>query len=82
MIDIKVLFFATLKEKTGTRQVEFNLPDGSTIAQLKDLVAEKYPNLNGMLNHCLASINHNYRSNESEIPPNAEVAFFPPVSGG
>jgi molybdopterin converting factor subunit 1 len=82
MIYIKVLFFATLKEKAGTRQVEFDIPEGATIAQLKDLIVEKYPGLKDMLNHCLASINHDYRSDESEIPAHAEVALFPPVSGG
>ncbi len=79
---VKVLFFATLKEKAGTRQTEFDLPAGTTIAQLKSMVAGKYPGLGGMLGHCLASVNHSYRADESEIPADAEVAFFPPVSGG
>ena len=79
---VKVLFFATLKEKAGARQTEFDLPPGTTIAQLKSKVAEKYPGLNGMLGHCLASINHHYHADDSEIPVDAEVAFFPPVSGG
>ena len=34
------------------------------------------------MEHCLASINHEYRFDESEIPADAEIAFFPPVSGG
>jgi molybdopterin converting factor subunit 1 len=82
MIKIKVLFFATLKEKAGFRQMDFELPEGATITQLKELILEKYPGLKGTLAHCLASINHDYRSDESEIPAHAEVAFFPPVSGG
>jgi len=82
MNHIHVLFFATLKEKAGTRQAEFDLPDGTTVAQLKVLVTENYPGLNGMLAHCLAAIDHEYRSDENVIPPHAEVAFFPPVSGG
>lgn len=79
---VKVLFFATLKEKAGTRQTEFDLPPGTTIAQLKSMVAKEYPGLNGMLGHCLASINHHYQADDNEIPTDAEVAFFPPVSGG
>ena len=42
---VKVLFFATLKDKAGTRQTEFDLPSGTTIAQLKSMVAEKYPGI-------------------------------------
>jgi molybdopterin converting factor subunit 1 len=79
---VKVLFFATLTEKARTRQTEIDLPEGTTIAQLKGLVIKRYPELDGMLGHCLASINHNYQADDSEIPTDAEVAFFPPVSGG
>jgi molybdopterin synthase sulfur carrier subunit len=79
---VKVLFFATLKDKAGTRQTELDLPSGTTLIQLKSMVAEEYPGLKGMLGHCLASINHHYHADDSEIPPDAEVAFFPPVSGG
>jgi molybdopterin converting factor small subunit len=45
---------------------------------------EKYPGLNyqGMMEHCLASINHDYKFDETVIPADAEVAIFPPVSGG
>jgi molybdopterin converting factor subunit 1 len=79
---VKVLFFATLTEKARTRQTEFDLPEGTTIAQLKDLVVKRYPEMDGVLGHCLASINHNYQTDGGVIPSDAEVAFFPPVSGG
>lgn len=79
---VKVLFFATLKDKSGTRQAEFDLPAGTTIAQLKSLTAERFPALQDALDHCLASVNHHYTADDSEIPAEAEVAFFPPVSGG
>ncbi len=82
MNHITVLFFATLRDKAGMRSTELDLPPGSTILELKTTLAAKYPNLNGLMEHCLASINHEYRFDESEIEGNAEVAFFPPVSGG
>jgi molybdopterin converting factor subunit 1 len=79
---VKVLFFATLKEKAGTRQTEFDLPAGTTIAQLKRLIAKEFPGLQEALGHCITAVNHNYQPDEIEIPEQAEVAFFPPVSGG
>jgi molybdopterin converting factor subunit 1 len=79
---VKVLFFATLKDKAGTRQMEFDLPEGTTIAQLKIILAEKFPSLQDALDHCIAAVNHNYQPEEIVIPEQAEVAFFPPVSGG
>lgn len=83
MSSIKVLFFATLRDKAGTRSTEMEVPVGATILQLKAMLVEQFPNIDGQLmEHCLASINHEYRFDEDEIPANAEIAFFPPVSGG
>ncbi len=79
---IKVLFFATLRDKAGVRSVELQVAPGATIAQLKAILVAQYPNLNGLMEHCLASINHEYCFDEIEIPAEAEIAFFPPVSGG
>ncbi len=81
-MQVKVLFFATLRDKAGVRSVELQLAPGTTIGDLKTTLIEKYPNLNGLMEHCLASINHEYRFDESEITADAEIAFFPPVSGG
>jgi len=84
MIHIKVLFFATLRDKAGTRSAELDLAEGATIADLKNILVEKFPGLNyqSMMEHCLASINHDYKFDETVIPADAEVAIFPPVSGG
>ncbi len=79
---VKVLFFATLRDKAGTRSTELDVQDGATIGLIKTLLVSEYPGLAGLMEHCLASINHEYRFDESEIPEKAEIAFFPPVSGG
>jgi molybdopterin converting factor subunit 1 len=84
MNHVKVLFFATLRDKAGTRSAELDLTEGTTIADLKKILVEKFPGLayQDMMEHCLASINHDYKFDETVIPENAEVALFPPVSGG
>lgn len=79
---VKVLFFATLRDKAGTRSAELEIEQGTSIARLKALLVTQYPDLDGIMEHTLASINHEYRFDESEIPVGAEIAFFPPVSGG
>lgn len=83
MNKIKILFFATLRDKAGTRSTEMEIPLGTTILALKGLLIEQFPNIDWQLmEHSLASINHEYRFDEDEIPAGAEIAFFPPVSGG
>lgn len=79
---IRILFFATLKDRAGQSQVELVLPDGATVADLKAQVADRFPNVRSMLGHSLVSINQNYAFDEDHVPENAEVALFPPVSGG
>jgi len=84
MIKIRVLFFATLRDRAGTRVTELEVEPGLTIQELKTQLVERFPGLgtSNLMEHCLASINHEYRFDESIIPENAEIAFFPPVSGG
>ena len=84
MYRVKVLFFATLRERAGTRSAELEIAPGTSIEQLKGLLVDRFPGLGaqGLLLHCLAAVNHEYRPDEATIPDDAEVAMFPPVSGG
>jgi len=79
---ITVLFFATLRDRTKERQVVFELPDDISVKNLKSILLEKYPNLEGSLQNVLVAVNKQYAFDDDRIPPGAEVAFFPPVSGG
>jgi molybdopterin converting factor subunit 1 len=79
---IKILFFATLRDRTGTRSVEFEVPADMTVRALKDKLANDYPNLKESMKNVLVSVNKEYAFDEAALPQNAEVALFPPVSGG
>jgi molybdopterin converting factor subunit 1 len=83
MNKIKILFFATLRDKAGVRSTEMEIPAGVAVQGLKGILIEQFPNLNSqIMDHCLASVNQEYRFDEDKIPTGAEIAFFPPVSGG
>ncbi len=81
-MNIHVLFFATLKDRAGKGQAEVELPEGATVADLRARLAALYPAVGPLLNHALVAVNQDYAFNEDPIPENAEVALFPPVSGG
>lgn len=81
-MSIVVLFFATLKERAGQPQLTLELPGGATVAALKTHLATLYPALAPALPTALTSVNREFAFAEDVIPPGAEVAFFPPVSGG
>jgi MoaE-MoaD fusion protein len=82
MSRIRLLFFATLKERAGLAQTEIELPEGATVSDMKAVVGKAYPAVAPLLGHSLVSINQNYAFDADVIPDDAEVAFFPPVSGG
>ena len=79
---IKILFFATLRDRAGTRLMDLDLPADTTIRGLKDKLAAEHPNLAESMKAVLVTINRDYAFDEAVIPQDAEIALFPPVSGG
>ena len=82
MNQITVYFFAIIKERVGTNHILLELPEKTTVRNMKDLLLERYPNLQGTLGSALIAVNHEYAFEEDILPEEAEVALFPPVSGG
>jgi molybdopterin converting factor subunit 1 len=82
MNKIKLLFFATLRDRAGTRSAEIEIPDGMTVGVLKGRIAELYPGLVQSVETALIAINREYADVNAVVPDGAEVALFPPVSGG
>jgi len=79
---VKLLFFATLRDRAGAKSMELDIPADLTIQGLKDKISEEYPNLRESMSSVLITINREYAFDEAVIPTNAELAMFPPVSGG
>jgi len=79
---IKIYFFATLSDYVGTKTVELEVPTGTTVAGLKELLIKKYPRMSSAQKSIMTAVNREYAAGEQIIPLDAEIAFFPPVSGG
>ena len=82
MNHVKLLFFATLRERSGVKSLELDVPVDLTIQGLKAKLSEDYPNLKESMKSVLVTINREYAFDEAIIPQSAEVGMFPPVSGG
>jgi MoaE-MoaD fusion protein len=78
----KILFFATLSECVGAKTIEFELPADTTVAMLKELLVKIYPKLEPTQKSIMVAVNREYAAGEQIIPLDAEIALFPPVSGG
>lgn len=79
---VKLLFFATLRDRAGAKSLELDIPADLTVQGLKDKISNEYPNLKESMSSVLITINREYAFDDAVIPQNAELAMFPPVSGG
>jgi molybdopterin synthase catalytic subunit len=82
MKKVSVLFFANLRDRVGEKQIWIDLPDGAFVRDLKASLRLKYPGLQPILATSLISVNKEYATDDQPIPDGAEIALFPPVSGG
>lgn len=64
------------------RSLELDIPADMTIAQLKEKLGMEYPNLKESMKSVLVTINREYAFDDAPVPSMAEIALFPPVSGG
>ena len=78
-VKIKLLFFGSLAESMGQREIEVVLSKGTTISQLLDRFQ-----LSDIVNNGVkVAINGEIIQNHDEIiADSSEVAFLPPFSGG
>lgn len=82
MNHIKILFFATLRERVGVKFIALDIPVNMTIQGLKDKLSSDFPNLKDSMKSVLISVNREYAFDEAVVPADAEIGMFPPVSGG
>jgi len=82
MTSITVLFFAHLKEIAGTARSSLTIPQDTTIAVLKENLVRAYPDMRVAMRTALIAVNQQFAFDDEVVPEGAEVAVFPPVSGG
>jgi len=81
-MNVTLLFFATLRERAGVNRANMELPPQATVSMLKDQLVKEFPALKASLPTLLVAINNEFSFEDDEIPDGAEIALFPPVSGG
>ncbi len=82
MIQVEVVFFASLRDRAGTGSAAIELPDGATVANLVEVLSEQFPDLVPALPIAVVAINQEYASHDVRLTDGDQVAIFPPVSGG
>jgi molybdopterin converting factor subunit 1 len=79
---IKVKYFASIREWTGVKEEEVDLPEGSTAEELKRSVQRLHSNIDNQEGTILVAVNGGFVEPSRLLSSGDEVALFPPVSGG
>ena len=79
---VRVRLFAVARQAARRTDVELELPEGAVIAQLREELGRKVPQLSRLLDQVTFAVNAEYAEDTAVIPPGADVACIPPVSGG
>lgn len=81
---MRILFFGKLGDLVG-REVRLDLPtEGCSVAELRRLLAAKYPNAAGDLSttSLRAFVDDALVGEDHRIAPGDQIEFLPPLSGG
>jgi molybdopterin synthase sulfur carrier subunit len=81
-MNLNVLFFAAARDAVGTDNVTVDLPDGSTVGELQQLMIQRTPQLERWSQALLWAVNNRYAGCDQVLHASDVIACFPPVSGG
>jgi MoaE-MoaD fusion protein len=81
-VQVDVLFFAVLRERTGRERESFELPAGATVAALLEQLAVRHPAVAGLEGRVQVAVNRQMVPRTHPLTAGDEVALIPPVSGG
>jgi molybdopterin converting factor small subunit len=79
---VDVRLFALARERAGAATLAVEVPEGATVADLKGALARTCPALEPVLAVSVIAVNSTYTWGPELVPPDADLAIIPPVSGG
>ncbi len=79
---VTVHFFSYFRDLTGCAQTVEAFPSGTTLGDLHDRLADKFPKLAAMKRSTLLAVGVDYQPRDYVLQDGDEVSLFPPVQGG
>jgi len=77
-----VLLFAGLRDLAGSETLNVDVPDGTTVGELRTRIELHFPNLASLASRSRIAVNCEFAESSRIILITDEVALIPPVSGG
>ena len=79
---VTVRLFARLKDIAGAPELERDVPEDATLADVWALLAHDFPAMAPYRGSVSGARNAEYARMDATIADGDEIAFLPPVSGG
>jgi molybdopterin converting factor subunit 1 len=79
---VRVRLFARARDLAGSDCLSLEVPEGATVGELRRRLAGACSSLQGLLERSALAVNEEFAEDALPLPPHAEVALLPPVSGG
>lgn len=82
MFEISIQLFAVARDLAGCKTVTLTLPEGATVAMLREKLYAQVPELVPLAESMQIAVDQEYAIDETPLTATQEVALIPPVSGG
>jgi molybdopterin converting factor subunit 1 len=79
---VTLKLFAAARDAVGQGDVVIAVPDLATIADVRRVLGETYPQVQGLVERAMFAVNARYARDDEVIDEIADIACIPPVSGG
>jgi molybdopterin converting factor subunit 1 len=81
-VRLRVRYFASIREFTGIKEEQLEVPEGFTAEALKWRIQGLHAALKAQEDNILIAVNGSFVEPTRVLIQGDEVALFPPVSGG
>ncbi|HKR63734.1 MAG TPA: molybdopterin converting factor subunit 1 [Thermoanaerobaculia bacterium] len=81
-MNVRLLFFAVLRDIAGTDARELVLADGTRAREVWEMLRAQHAQLADYVQPPMIAINETYAAPETVLRDGDELAFIPPVAGG
>jgi MoaD family protein len=81
-MNVRVQFYAQLRELLGKNALELELPQGATVRELLEKIYAQKPGLRAQDKSILVGAGVEFVDRDYQLKPGEEVAIMPPVQGG
>lgn len=82
MINIRLQLYGKLKSIIANEMISFEVEEGSNIAELLDLLGEKFLEFKEIRKYAVCAINDAFIDEEYKIKEGDVISIILPVSGG